>query len=102
MDVETIVSETPSSAAKKRQPEPNLVAAVVPPKIEPVNVSGGYAALAEDYYRELRCKRLSFTRVNAMYKRVLAAHKSAVAAQGRAAVRQMLQVAKSRSAGSAC
>lgn len=71
-------------------------------KVQSVKATGGYAALAENYYRELRCKRLSFNSVNAMYKRVLAAHKAAVAAKGRPAVRLMLQSAKSRSANSSC
>lgn len=62
----------------------------------------GYGATAENYYRELRCRRLSQRAVNAMYARVLREHRRAVATSGKAAVRQLLRAAEARASGGSC
>lgn len=63
---------------------------------------GGYGTTAENYYRELRCRRMSLRAVNAMYARVLREHRRAVATNGKAAVRQILRAAESRASGGSC
>lgn len=65
-------------------------------------VGGSYASTAENYYRELRCRRLSPRAINAMYARVLREHRQAVAASGKAAVRKLLRAAEARSADGSC
>jgi hypothetical protein len=61
-----------------------------------------YAATAQIYYRELRCRSLSRGSINALYARVLREHRSAVAAQGPGAVRRMLRSAEARAQGQSC
>jgi hypothetical protein len=62
----------------------------------------GYAATAETYYRELRCRKRSFPAVNALYAKVLRQHQKAVAAGGKAAVRALLRAAESRASRGSC
>ena len=74
------------------------------PKAVQINVvtSAGYAATAEAYYRELRCRTLSQRSVNAMYAKVLREHRRAVTANGKVAVRRLLREAEARASGRAC
>lgn len=62
----------------------------------------GYSVLAENYYKELRCRNLTRGSVNAMYARVLREHRAAVSSQGAGAVRALLRNAQSRAAGRSC
>ncbi|MFO1033025.1 MAG: hypothetical protein U1E15_02660 [Hyphomicrobiales bacterium] len=71
------------------------------PKANPAVVSN-YSKTAEAYFVELRCRTMSYRAVNAFYGRVLAQHRQAVAAGGRAAVRAMLQQAQARAARRSC
>lgn len=89
------------AAEKKPQPQPR---AKSKPKVASVSpaLAAGYGKTAEDYYRELRCRNLSTRAVKAMYARVLREHRQAVAASGRAKVRQILRAAQSRAAGRSC
>ena len=71
---------------------------------KPAEAAGGgsYGVLAENYYRELRCKSMPYKKVSAMYARVVREHKLATAAQGKQAVKKILTAAKARAANRSC
>lgn len=62
----------------------------------------GYADLAERYYVELKCRNMSLSRAQHMYENVLMQHKAALAKDGAAAVRRMLQKAQTRAGAQSC
>jgi hypothetical protein len=66
-----------------------------------VGVSG-YAATAEKYYHELRCRTMSARAVNALYAKVLREHRQAVSTSGKSAVRRLLRNAKMRALEKTC
>ncbi|MCA0434172.1 MAG: hypothetical protein LCH46_13020 [Proteobacteria bacterium] len=86
----------------KPKPKVKVVEPAMPKPAKTPKVSGAYPALAESYYKELRCRTMPYAQVSAMYSRVVREHKAAVRAQGAAAVRQMLSTAKARAASRSC
>lgn len=62
----------------------------------------GYAATAERYFRELRCRTRPLSSIKRLYAKVLRQHREAVAADGKAAVRAMLRGAEKRAAKGPC
>lgn len=89
-------AKPPRVVAKREKP---IVIATVTKRVPNAN---GYGATAENYYRELRCRRLSQRAVNAMYARVLREHRQAVSASGKAAVRRLLRAAEARASNGSC
>jgi hypothetical protein len=90
-------------AAKKPTREVIRVTKLTPEKSKSSNaIKTAYGRTAENYYTELRCRRVSQRAINAMYARVLREHQQAVSVNGRNAVRAMLRAAENRAAGRSC
>jgi hypothetical protein len=87
-------SETLKPAAK---PSPKRV---VPSKT--LKELDAYAAMARDYYIELKCRRMSKSNVSAFYKDVLRNHKQAVSVAGGSKVAAVLRKAQSQANSKSC
>ncbi len=118
-------SQTVVSGASETVPEPSRIAVVAqrdhnpPPRRKPVagetarkvkqQTAGRssqavrvYAATAETYYRERRCRNLPLKTLKGMYAGVLRQHRNAVSASNKVTVRRLLRAAEIRAARSSC
>lgn len=61
-----------------------------------------YGQMAENYYRELRCRSMSAGAVNAFYRKVVRTHRASVSVYGVPAVAATLRSAERRAGGRSC